>query len=44
MFVGWRASAVWMAVARVIQVTIVGLPLTLLMFNRTSFVASLYRY
>lgn len=42
--VGWWASALWMAAAWLIQLTIIGLPLALLMFNRTPFVASLYRY
>lgn len=42
--IGWWASAIWMALAWVIQLTVVGLPLTLLMLNRTPFIASLYRY
>lgn len=42
--VGWWASAVWMGFAWLIQLTIIGLPIALLMFNRTPFVASLYRY
>ena len=42
--VGWWASALWMGLAWVVQLTIVGLPLALMMFNRTPFVASLYRY
>jgi uncharacterized membrane protein YccF (DUF307 family) len=42
--VGWWASAIWMAAAWVIQLTVIGLPIALLMFNRTPFVASLYRY
>ena len=42
--VGWWASAIWMGVAWVVQLTVIGLPLALLMFNRTPFVASLYRY
>lgn len=42
--VGWWASAAWMAMAWVLNLTIVGLPLALLMFNRTPFIASLYRY
>ena len=43
-FIGWWASAIWMGLAWLIQLTIIGLPLALLMFNRTPFVASLYRY
>ncbi len=42
--VGWWASAIWMAFAWVIQLTIIGLPLALMMFNRTPFIASLYHY
>jgi uncharacterized membrane protein YccF (DUF307 family) len=42
--VGWWASGLWMAIAWLVQVTVVGIPLALLMFNRTPFVASLYRY
>jgi uncharacterized membrane protein YccF (DUF307 family) len=42
--VGWWASAVWMSVAWLVQFTIVGIPVALLMFNRTPFIASLYRY
>lgn len=42
--IGWWASAAWMAAAWLVQLTIIGLPLALLMFNRTPFIASLYRY
>lgn len=42
--VGWWASAFWMGLAWLVQLTVVGLPIALLMFNRTPFVASLYRY
>ncbi len=42
--VGWWASALWMAIAWLIQLTVIGIPIALLMFNRTPFVASLYRY
>lgn len=42
--VGWWASALWMAAAWLIQLTVIGLPVALLMFNRTPFIASLYRY
>jgi len=42
--VGWWASALWMALAWVIQLTVIGLPIALLMLNRTPFIASLYRY
>jgi hypothetical protein len=33
-----------MVVAWLIQLTVIGIPIALLMFNRTPFVASLYRY
>ena len=42
--VGWWASALWMSVAWAVQLTVIGIPIALLMFNRTPFVASLYRY
>jgi uncharacterized membrane protein YccF (DUF307 family) len=42
--IGWWASALWMALAWFIQLTVIGLPIALLMLNRTPFIASLYRY
>jgi uncharacterized membrane protein YccF (DUF307 family) len=42
--VGWWASAIWMIIAWLVQLTIIGLPMSLLMFNRTPAIASLYRY
>lgn len=42
--IGWWASGLWMMIAWLISLTLIGLPLALLMFNRTPFVASLYRY
>jgi uncharacterized membrane protein YccF (DUF307 family) len=42
--VGWWASAIWMGLAWLIQLTVIGIPISLLMFNRTPFIASLYRY
>jgi uncharacterized membrane protein YccF (DUF307 family) len=42
--VGWWASGVWMGVAWLCSLTVLGLPIALLMFNRTPFIASLYRY
>lgn len=44
LLVGWWASLIWMVAAWFIQLTIIGLPVALLMFNRTPFIASLYRY
>lgn len=43
-FIGWWASALWMGLAWLIQLTVIGIPVALLMFNRTPFIASLYRY
>ena len=42
--VGWWASGVWMGLAWLLSLTVIGLPIALLMFNRTPFIASLYRY
>ena len=42
--VGWWASAVWMGLAWLMSLTIIGIPIALLMYNRTPFIASLYRY
>jgi uncharacterized membrane protein YccF (DUF307 family) len=42
--VGWWASGLWMGIAWLIQLTVIGIPIALLMFNRTPFIASLYRY
>jgi uncharacterized membrane protein YccF (DUF307 family) len=42
--VGWWASAIWMLIAWLVQLTVLGIPIALLMFNRTPFIASLYRY
>ena len=42
--VGWWASAIWMGFAWLIQLTVIGIPIALLLFNRTPFIASLYRY
>jgi len=42
--VGWWASAIWMSLAWLVQLTVIGIPISLLMFNRAPFIASLYRY
>ena len=44
LLIGWWASGLWMMIAWLISLTLIGLPVALLMFNRTPFVASLYRY
>ena len=42
--IGFWASALWMVAAWLIQFTIIGIPIAMLMFNRTPYIASLYRY
>jgi uncharacterized membrane protein YccF (DUF307 family) len=42
-FVGWWASALWMAVSYVLMLTILGIPLGMMMVNRLPFVFSLHR-
>ena len=42
--VGWWASGVWMGVAYVLSLTIVGLPLAIWMYNKLPYVVSLYAY
>jgi uncharacterized membrane protein YccF (DUF307 family) len=42
-FFGLWFSAVWLAVAYVLSLTVIGLPLAFLMFNRTGAVATLYK-
>ncbi|WP_058366617.1 YccF domain-containing protein [Haloparvum sedimenti] len=43
-FVGWWASGVWMSVAYLFTLSIVGLPVAVLMYNKLPFVVSLYEY
>ena len=42
--VGWWASGVWMGLAYLISLTVVGLPAAIWMYNRLPYVVSLYRY
>jgi len=44
LLVGWWASALWMGVAWLASITIVGLPVAVWMYDRLPFVVSLYRY
>ncbi|RNJ26218.1 hypothetical protein [Halosegnis longus] len=44
LLVGWWASGVWMSVAWVASVSIVGLPVAVWMYSRLPYVVSLYRY
>lgn len=43
-FVGWWASGVWMTVAYAFTLSIVGIPVAVLMYNKLPFVVSLYEY
>lgn len=43
-FVGWWASGLWMSVAYVFTVSIVGIPVAVMMYNKLPFVVSLYEY
>ncbi|NHN59227.1 MULTISPECIES: YccF domain-containing protein [Halorussus] len=43
-FVGWWASGVWMGAAYLVSLTVVGLPLAIVMYNKLPYVTSLYRY
>lgn len=43
-FVGWWASGIWMSVAYLFTLSIVGLPVAVLMYNKLPFVVSLYEY
>jgi uncharacterized membrane protein YccF (DUF307 family) len=41
--IGWWLSLVWMAVAYVLMLTIIGIPIAMMMVNRIPFVFSLHR-
>lgn len=43
-FVGWWASAIWMAIAYLFTLSIIGLPVAIWMYNRLPYIVSLYRY
>ena len=42
--VGWWAGAIWMGLAYVLCLTVIGIPLGLMMFNRVGGVMTLLRY
>lgn len=44
LLVGWWLAGVWLALAYLLQLTIVGIPLALLLLNRIGGVLTLYRY
>jgi len=43
-FVGWWASAIWTGIAYLLTLSIVGIPIAVIMYNKLPFVVSLYRY
>lgn len=43
-FVGWWLSGLWLSVAYLLTITIVGIPIAIIMYNKLPFVVSLYRY
>ncbi|WP_312908752.1 YccF domain-containing protein [Natronosalvus caseinilyticus] len=43
-FVGWWASGIWMGIAYLLSLTILGLPVAIIMYNKLPFVVSLYKY
>jgi len=43
-FVGWWASGVWMSIAYAFTLSIVGIPIAVVMYNKLPFVVSLYEY
>lgn len=44
LLVGWWLTGLWLALAYLLQLTIVGIPLGLLLLNRVGGVLTLYRY
>ena len=44
LLIGWWLSGLWMLGAWFVSLTVIGIPIALLMYNRTPFIASLYRY
>lgn len=41
---GWWASGIWMGIAYLFTISIIGLPVAVWMYDRLPFVVSLYRY
>lgn len=44
LLIGWWASGIWMAIAWLVSLTVVGLPLAIWMYNMLPWVVSLYQY
>ncbi|WP_231554295.1 YccF domain-containing protein [Halobellus rufus] len=44
LLIGWWASGIWMSIAWVFSVTIIGLPVAVWMYDRLPYVVSLYKY
>ena len=43
-FIGWWASLLWMAIAYLFTITIVGIPIAIWMYGKLPAIVSLYRY
>lgn len=43
-FIGWWASGIWMIIAYILTVTIVGIPIAIWMYGKLPFIVSLYNY
>lgn len=43
-FIGWWASGIWMVIAYVFTITIVGIPVAIWMYGKLPFIVSLYNY
>lgn len=43
-FIGWWASGIWMIIAYLFTVTIVGIPVAVWMYGKLPFIVSLYHY
>lgn len=44
LLIGWWLSAIWMGIAYLFTVSIVGLPIAVWMYDRLPWIVSLYRY
>lgn len=44
LFIGWWASGIWMLIAYAFTLSIIGIPIAIMMYNKLPAVVSLYRY
>lgn len=44
LFVGWWLSGIWMGIAWVVSITVIGLPAAVWMYGKLPFIVSLYKY